>query len=393
MAPTSGRRGSVRPAANGTWFFVVDLTEPGGVRRQTRRRGFATRRAAQAALTRVLASLADNAYVPPRQQTVAAFLTDTWLPAVEHTIKPATFESYRRNVRLHAAGRSVGQRRLQQLEPSDLNALYALLLAGDADHRPLSPRSVAYVATILHRALRDAVRWQLLVRNPADAADPPRPSTSPQMRTWTAAELREFLTGVSEDRLAGAWWLLATTGMRRGEVLGLRWSDVDLEGERLLISRTLITTDVQRKGQPGMAWGTPKTGKGRRQVALDGPTVAALRIHRSRQLQERLALGGHYEDGDLVVCLADGRPLHPKTLSYYFARWVKRLALPRIRLHDLRHTHATLALRAGVHPRVVQERLGHANVSVTLDTYSHVDMDMQAMAAARVSALVTGESE
>ncbi len=297
MAPTSGRRGSVRPAANGTWFFVVDLTEPGGVRRQTRRRGFATRRAAQAALTRVLASLADNAYVPPRQQTVAAFLTDTWLPAVEHTIKPATFESYRRNVRLHAAGRSVGQRRLQQLEPSDLNALYALLLAGDADHRPLSPRSVAYVATILHRALRDAVRWQLLVRNPADAADPPRPSTSPQMRTWTAAELREFLTGVSEDRLAGAWWLLATTGMRRGEVLGLRWSDVDLEGERLLISRTLITTDVQRKGQPGMAWGTPKTGKGRRQVALDGPTVAALRSTDPVSCRSGWPAPVDYEDG------------------------------------------------------------------------------------------------
>jgi integrase len=378
MAPTSGRRGSVRPAANGTWFFVVDTTDTGGVRRQTRRRGFPTRRAAQSALTRVLSSLADNAYVPPQRQTVAVFLTDTWLPAVEHTIKPSTFESYRRNVRLHISGRLLGQRKLQQVEPSDLNVLYAVLLAGDADHRPLSPRSVAYVATILHRALRDAVRWQILVRNPADAADPPRPSAPPQMRTWTAIELRNFLTGISEDRLAGAWWLLATTGMRRGEVLGLRWSDVDFVGARLLITRTLIT---------------PKTGKGRRQVALDSPTVAALRAHRSRQLQERLEVGEVYEDGDLVACLADGRPLHPKTLSYYFGRWVQRLELPRIRLHDLRHTHATLALRAGVHPRVVQERLGHANVSITLDTYSHVDMDMQATAAARVSALMTGEAE
>lgn len=185
-------------------------------------------------------------------------------------------------------------------------------------------------------------------------------------------------------------WLLATTGMRRGEVLGLRWEDVDFDAGVLRISRTLTTTDVQRKGMPGMAWGTPKTGKGRRQVALDAPTVAALRLHRSRQLHERLSFAGAYEDSDLVISREDGHPLHPKALSYRFERWVTQLKLPRIRLHDLRHTHATLALRAGVHPRVVQERPGHANVSITLDTYSHVDIQMQADAAARVSALVTG---
>jgi integrase len=176
--------------------------------------------------------------------------------------------------------------------------------------------------------------------------------------------------------------------MRRGEVLGLRWSDIDLAGRRLTITRTLITTDVERKGSPGMAWGTPKTAKGRRQVALDDATVGALRAHRARQLEERLALGAGYNDQDLVVSATDGGPLHPKRLSYYFERQIKGLALPRIRLHDLRHTHATLALRAGVHPRVVQERFGHANVSITLDTYSHVDLDMQAAAAARVAALI-----
>ena len=181
--------------------------------------------------------------------------------------------------------------------------------------------------------------------------------------------------------------------MRRGEVLGLRWADIDLDAGRLKVVRTLITTDVQRTGEPGMAWGTPKTGKGRRQVALDPTTVSALRAHRRRQLQERLAAGSAYQDGDLVCCLEDGLPLHPKTFSYYFGRHVRRLGLPKIRLHDLRHTHATLALRAGVHPRVVQERLGHANVSITLDTYSHVDLDMQAIAAAQVAALVIGDQE
>ncbi len=389
---SDGRRGSVKQAANGSWYFVVDIGEA-GERKQTKRRGFPTKRGAQAELTRILSSLEQQSYVAPKRQTLAAFLTETWLPAIEHTIKPSTFESYRRNIRLHVAGRPIGRRQLQQLEPADLNALYALLLRGDDEHRPLSARSVAYIATILHRAFRDAVRWQALVRNPVEVSDPPRPSAKPEMRTWRAHELAAFLAGTSEDRLSGAWWLLATTGMRRGEVLGLRWSDVDLDAGSLRITRTLITTDVQRKGEPGMAWGTPKTAKGRRTVALDPATVSALRQHRARQLEERLALGAGYTDEDLVVCLVDGRPLHPKTLSYYFERETRRLGLPPIRLHDLRHTHATLALQAGVHPRVVQERLGHANVSITLDTYSHVDLDMQAAAAARVAALMKGEAQ
>lgn len=386
---SDGRRGSVKQAANGSWWFVVDVGAE-GERKQTRRRGFATRKAAQAELTRILGSLEQRQYVAPKRQTLGAFLTETWLPAIEHTIKPGTFESYRRNVRLHVAARPIGRRQLQQVDPSDLNALYASLMAGDTEHRPLSARSVRYIATILHRAFRDAVRWQALVRNPADSADPPRPTVRPEMKTWTGTELAAFLAHVDGDRLSGAWWLLATTGMRRGEVLGLRWADVDLDGGVARITRTLITTDVQRKDSPGMAWGTPKTAKGRRSVALDPATVAALRTHRAAQLQERLALGAGYVDEDLVVADVDGRPVHPKTFSYYFERESRKAGLPPIRLHDLRHTHATLALKAGVHPRIVQERLGHTNVSITLDTYSHVDLDMQAAAAARVAALLTG---
>lgn len=388
---SDGRRGSVKQASNGTWGFIVDIGAD-GQRKQTRRRGFPTRKAAQAELTRILGSLEQRQYVAPKRQTLGAFLTETWLPAIEHTIKPGTFESYRRNVRLHVAGRGIGRRQLQQVEPSDLNALYALLLAGDAEHRALSARSVRYIATILHRAFRDAVRWQALVRNPADSADPPKPTNRVEMATWSGAELGAFLRHVADDRLAGCWWLLASTGMRRGEALGLRWADVDLDAAVARITRTLITTDVQRQGSPGMAWGTPKTAKGRRSIALDPALVAALRAHRARQLQERMILGAGYVDEDLVVAEVDGRPMHPKRLSYYFERESRRAGLPAIRLHDLRHTHATLALKAGVHPRIVQERLGHANVSITLDTYSHVDLDMQAAAAARVAAMITGGS-
>ncbi len=270
-----------------------------------------------------------------------------------------------------------------------LNRLYAELLAGDVEHRKLSARSVAYVHVILHRVFRDAMKWNLLMRNPAAAADPPRarPNESGKPQTWTAAELGEFLRGEEDDRLQACWWLLGSTGMRRGEALGLRWSDIDLDAGTLSINRTLVTTDARRAGDPGMAWSTPKTAKGRRNVALDAVTVAVVRSHRARQAQEKLAIGSGYSDEALVFALIDGGPIHPKTLSYYFDRRVKRLGLARIRLHDLRHSHATLALQAGIHPKVVQERLGHANIGITLDTYSHVTPAMQSDAAEKVAAL------
>ena len=242
---------------------------------------------------------------------------------------------------------------------------------------------------ILHRAFRDAVRGDRSVRNPCDSADPPKPGKGHRstMRTWTADELATFLAATRDHRLSAAWWVLATTGMRRGELLGLSWEALDLDASLASIRRTLVTTQARRKGEPGMTWSEPKTDKGWRTVALDPATVAALRAHRTRQIEERLLAGPEYDQG-LVFCTVFGRPMHPKTLSWYFDEAVKRSGLPRIRLHDLRHSHATLALKAGVHPRVVQERLGHANVGVTLDTYSHVTMPMQAEAAALVAGLI-----
>jgi integrase len=397
---TDGRRGSVRPEqlttdgkpAPGTrWRYVVDVSLPGGPRKQAQKRGFATKKAAQAALTKLLEEVRTQTYVAPTKQTLAGFIEETWLPAIEATIRPSTYDSYRRNLKLHVCAMPIGHVQLQELVPPMLNVLYAQLLAGDEAHRKLAARSVSYVHVILHRVFRDAMKWNLLMRNPADAADPPRsrPNESGAMRTWTAAELGTFLQAEPNDRLQALWWLLASTGMRRGEAVGLRWEDVDTDGATLSINRTLVTTDARRAGDPGMAWSTPKTAKGRRSVALDATTVTILKGHKARQAEERLAIGAGYQDEGLVFALPDGSPIHPKTVSYYFDRRVKRLGVPRIRLHDLRHTHATLALQAGVHPKVVQERLGHANIGITLDTYSHVTPAMQSEAAERVAALLT----
>ena len=269
-----------------------------------------------------------------------------------------------------------------------LNGLYARLLTeGRRDHQQgeLSPRPVRYVHTIAHRAFRMQSGGGRLARNPADAADPPRAaaSSSPDMATWTVEQLRVFLDGVRDDRLGAAYHLLATTGMRRGEALGLRWADVDLAASRAAIRQTVIAV----RHRPML--GTPKTAKGRRTVSLDEGTVAVLKAHRSRQVEERLQIGTGWTDQGLVFCQVDGGLLHLERFSRSFADRLRQLGLPKIRLHDLRHGWATMALSAGVHPKVVQERLGHANIGITLDTYSHVTAGLHEDAAEKVAALFT----
>jgi integrase len=197
-----------------------------------------------------------------------------------------------------------------------------------------------------------------------------------------AEELRRFLSVVADDRLFAMWVLLCTTGLRRGEVLGLRWRDVDLEARRVSVCQTLV--DVRYEVQVS----EPKTAWGRRPVALDPITTAALVAHRERQRAERLMLLGVDESADYVFTQLDGHSLQPQNMSQAFENIVRRAGLPTIRLHDLRHSAASLALAAGIHPKVVSERLGHANIQITLDTYSHVVAGLQDDAADRMAALI-----
>jgi integrase len=376
--------------ARGSWYFVVDVPAPDGSRRQMRRRGFETKKAAAGALAALVTDMTRGTFVRPTKTDVRTFLVDDWLPAKRVTLKPSTAACYEQMLTSYVLPR-LGGVELAKVDGGTLNALYADLLAhgrtgASGRSGGLSPKTVRNVHGILHRAFADAVRWKRLAVNPCDSADRPR-WAEPEMQAWTAEQLRAFLAHVATDRHAGPWHLLVTTGMRRGELLGLRWSDVDLAAARLTIRHTL--TMVGDRPEPG----TPKTRAGGRTIALDAATTAALKAWKAVQAAERLAMGAGWQDADgLVVTDPDGTPVHPQVFSRRFKTHAERAGLPVIRLHDTRHSYATAALAAGVPVKVLSQRLGHADVGVTLKIYAHVMPGDDEAAANTVAAAILGNS-
>jgi integrase len=321
------------------------------------------------------------AWMPKRKVTVERFLWQTWLPAIKTTVRTSTYLSYQSHLRHHICP-YIGDKRLDRIDGSVLNELYATLLErGRQDGTCLSAATVRRVHVVLHRAFRDAMRWGLIARNPCVGADPPklRANRQAQFSTWSADELKRFLDFVHDHKLYPLWLLLATTGMRRGEALGLRWCDLDLERGEAAIRQTVVSHHYVT------AMSEPKTARGRRVVALDDHSVAALAIYKKEKSPER--------NDELVFCYRTKRPLNPIDISKGFVRLCKGAGLRRIRLHDLRHTHATLALQAGIHPKIVSERLGHSTIAFTLDVYSHSIPHLQKEAASEVATLVLGPFE
>jgi integrase len=357
--------------------------------KQVLRRGYVSQKAAAAALRAALAEVDKGQHVAPSKLTVGQYLTDQWLPALR--VKPSTEASYKKNVRLHVIPH-IGSVPLAGLTGQRLTTLYRKLeTEGRADGEGgLSARTTRYIHTIVRRALRDAVEDGLISLNPADKARPPTAAqaASPEMKCWTALavpggptpQLTAFLdwSERDEDDLFAAWQLLGWTGMRRGEVLALRWEDLDLGNGQLAVRRSAGLVKVKGAGE-SIVIGTPKGGKAR-VVDLDDRSVEVLRRHRRTLAGIGLDLA---RDGALVLPRltggAFGTVLHPERFSRSFATRLVRAraalgedALPVIRVHDLRHTHATALLLNGTPVHVVSQRLGHASPDITLRVYAHV---------------------
>lgn len=371
------------------WYVVIDIgRDDQNKRKQKWLGGFDTRKEAETARAQAVNELHHGTYMSPTKLTLGDWLVSHWLPSMRTQLKPSTWDSYARNIRLHVIPQ-LGARPLKDINAQLLNNHYATLLntAGQNTGRSLSAKTVRYIHTTIHKALADAVDSGIIASNTAERAKPPklRATTSAEMSFWQAGELNAFLVHVERSRLRAAWHLAALTGMRRGEVLGLRWRDIDFDTKRLSVRNTLVSVSYK------LVETTPKSHKAR-VIDLDDGTVEQLCRHRSRQQAERMTWGADYEEADRVFCREDGRPLHPDSFTKRFDLEVRNSGLPRIRLHDLRHTHATIALRAGVPVKVISERLGHETPAFTLKQYAHVIPGMQAEAASMIADLVRGGS-
>jgi integrase len=300
------------------------------------------------------------------RQTVAAFLT-RWLEGVKIDRTPNTHSCYERAVRLHV-NPHIGGIRLQQLEPMHVQGLYATLAKKGA-----SPRLRQLVHAVLHKALKTAVKWRMVRSNAADAVDRPNVARK-EMHVPTPEQMHALLDAARTHRLYPLIALALTTGMRQGELFGLEWNDFDLDAGTVFVQRTL--EELQGK----FRLKAPKSAAGRRRIELPAVAVAALREHRKAMLAE-----GHIAGP--VFCDGDGGYLRKSNfIRRVYAPLLKAAGLPHFRFHDLRHGHATMMLALGENPKVVQERLGHAQISLTLDTYSHVLPTLGREAADRIDA-------
>lgn len=301
-------------------------------------------------------------------------------------LKVSTWRGYRTMASLYIPD-ELKQLPVDRVTTAHLDELYdKLLQKGRRNGHGLAPVTVRKVHIILRSTFARALKRGWIIANPAlEAESPPaRACKAPMFPVWSPQELQRFLSYAQPHPYYAAFHLAATTGLRRGELLGLRWCDLDLESALLHVLQTVIVVNAE------VLIETPKSASSRRGVDLDTRTVEVLRQHEHVMTMAHAHTGSSDLVGGnaLVFSRADGEPLHPTLFSYWFQRQVELAGLRRIRLHDLRHTHATLALQAGVHPKVVCERLGHSSITVTLDIYSHVLPTMQRDAAEQVAALI-----
>jgi integrase len=364
-------KGHLRERGKGNWYAVLNIHDPATGKRRRKWHSLDARgkREAQDECARLIAELNGGTYLEPSKTTLAQFL-ERWLRHIKTQITPKSHERYSQIVK-NQINPALGSVILSKLKPIQISEAYAAAL------ERLAPASVIYMHRVLKHALGQAVRWRMLLTNPAEQVDPPKKERR-AMTTYDMTQTAELIEFVRSYRLFVPVVLAALCGLRRGEIVALRWRHIDFEAASIAVMETAEQT------AEGVRYKEPKSGRARA-VAMLPFVVEALRQHRITQAEEMLRLGIRPDESTFVYTKEDGSPLQPRSLTRAWdAKIATSTGLPHFRFHDLRHAHATHMLASGVHPKIASERLGHSTVGITLDLYSHVLPGMQSDAVTRV---------
>jgi len=349
-----------RPERKGKQWVAQIALENG----KTRQRYFNTEGQAADALNEMLYELRHGTLITEKDQTVKQHF-EHWLEVHKTKVRWTTYLGYRRILNNHILP-ILGNRSLQRLSARDLDSLYARKL-----DEGLTPRTIEGIHLVIHMALKQAVRWRLVARNVSEDASPPRETQSHERQIVTPEQAQQLLAAAKGHRLEAMITLALSTGMRRGELLALRWRDIDFQHKSLYVQRSV------NRLPGGYRVTEPKTASGKRKITLPQFVIEALQQHRIRQLEAKLKAGPAWEEHDLVFCNMKGRFLNTQSLFVLFSSLLKKAGLPHMRFHDLRHSAATILLAMGVPIKVVQELLGHRDIGTTLNVYGHVLASMQ----------------
>ena len=362
-------KGNIQQRGPRTWRLRYDVPSPEG-RKQISETVRGNKRDAQRTLRERLAAIDKGIYIERNEEAVAEYL-ERWLKVHSTKVSIRTRVGYATCI--NRFKRHFGAGALQKLRPEHIQASYDSMLESG-----LTARTVLHSHRVLSQALKDAVKWGLILRNPADVVSPPR-AEKKEATAWDSDTIKKFMDAAEGSRYRDAYSLAALTGMRRSELAGLKWPDIDLKSGRLRVVRTR-----QRIYGHGIVEGQPKTHRSRRSVALSPSAVSVLDSVKTKQIEMRLRAGPLWQHTDYVLTKDDGAPIAPDHLSREFSRIVKEAGLPKGTLHGLRHSYATALLSANVHPAVVQSALGHSSITLTIDTYSHVMPGLEEAAARRI---------
>jgi integrase len=372
------REGSIYKRKDGRWAAALNLGYQNG---RLKRKMFygKTRKEVADKLSDAQGHIRKGLPVVNDRLTVGEFL-NKWLEEVARpSVRAITHRTYSELVKHHLAP-ALGKKQLAKLSPQDVQSFLNEKLKSN-----LSPKTVKHLNDTLRAALNIALKWGLVHRNVATLVNPPRIQRQ-EMKVFTPDQAKVFLDYVKGHRLEALFWLALTLGLRRGEILGLHWSDVDIDAGTLRVNQALLRVNGK------LLLSEPKTEKSRRALPLPSLLIASLRAHRSRQLEERLRAGEHWQQTDFVFTTQIGTPIEPRNLNRTFDALLKNAGLSRIRFHDCRHTAATILLSQGVSPRTIMEILGHSQISLTLNTYSHVLPEMTREAVSVMDTVLGGGS-